>query len=392
MVHALAKYGWTPEAPDRWLDPDQREWKIAGGTQHDAVLAFAKSASDAVWRRTAAARPRDSAGAEQELDLTVPRRLLDKTQGKSEAPVLRQILTGACWTQARRQEAFAEPGQSNACPTCGEEGPATEEHLFWRCSGHAARREESNLSQADLECIRRMPPITRCRGLPLALPRLAPSTPLPSTSDGQRDLEGLVATDGGALNPADPRVRRAGWAVWAPEAQNEFGGLLTGPRQTVYRAEAVRQALRRRRERCKMPLLIDNQAVASALATMIKAFSLGTFPVARDQAEARGKDQDIWCEIWDEVARAARERVGLDVTWVPSHTEGRDCERLQKARLQPGWQDGYLEHNKGVDERVSRYLREAVNKGPEQDLRDDLACRMLVCMTKIMICEWGAGG
>lgn len=404
-IYSLSELGWEPLSPTNWRRPEGiLDLKLTAPRRVREMAA--EAARRALWAATARRRPRDSAGIEGGVDLSAVIREL-RGAPPMLAGALRCVVTGATSTAARRER---QGGDVDArCSRCDAGAEEDERHRFWECScpDRAEARRAAGLSEEFAQLmLDEAPPAMACRGLLPAEWTSVEARPAPLPGgmpqgwwhqDASKKLAGVIATDGAADEPTDPRFRRAAWGFVAEEGGRRRWGPLAGEPQTVFRAEltAVIEVLRALDWERGATILIDNTAVVQALRRILAQDS----EAEGELAGAGNADADLWREALG-LLRGREQAV--EVIWVPSHTldpgltdPQRFADRLRRARQQPGWHERFRDLNRLADLAAAAGLRghalprEAVQKIRD---RDEQAGRAVRYMAGLVVQEAAAEG
>jgi hypothetical protein len=212
------------------------------------------------------------------------------------AGALRVTLTGGAVTQQLASRWMGDP----SCPHCGA-AVETKLHRYWECPRWASSRQGVvgfRVAAAAPAGLRETGLLARDTEL-FAARKVAEATLLAPLGL----LPAAVAyTDGGAVDPADPLVRRAAWAVvWMEGARwCRRSGPCPG-RQTVLRAELSAVAWAAGSAAAPLRLVSDCAAVVDGVAAVA---------AGRGDSLLDGQDGDLW-----RLVAAAPPTVH----WVPAH-------------------------------------------------------------------------
>ena len=229
-------------------------------------------------------------------------RVLRGNMPEDRAAALRSVMVGGAFCE---RVAAKWTGGDGACRHCGQQDSLL--HRFWDCPKWAAARTEV---AADLLTVRASLPLAALTHgtLPLdaELERLRLAAERDHGFPAPRQVSGALWTDGSAIHPADPALRRAAWSmVWRDgTGWHSATGRVPG-RQTVGRAELCAAVYAYRCCPCPDELVIDNQYVAYGIANCRRG---------RTARYLGGPDADLW-----ELLIQARPQV--DPIWIASHLE-----------------------------------------------------------------------
>ncbi len=214
-VAALKELRWEPVSPLVWGTPAGPVYPASASIV--GVGARARAAAQLECWREAARTRRDLQGAEDGVDLLAVKRLIGAAHPVQRGRML-AVLTGATWPRERLWRAGRV--DTPHCSRCGEID--TVRHRWWACPAFSQfRLEHGFMAQGEPmlqgvdgpvvlpSCMleRVMVPAAWTSGPP-ARQRLAPGEAVPPFV-----VRGTVYVDGSAMQPCDPRLRRAGWGL-----------------------------------------------------------------------------------------------------------------------------------------------------------------------------------
>ena len=133
-VVTLLEIGWTPQAPDTWLDEEGQAWVLSKGiSSSDIKFKLSEAVAKQQWTR--AARFHGGSGLEAKgPDLTTWSKLHGerlKNKAYDEAGMQATIAAGGFWTSQRRHRAALA---TTACWRCGAKAEDVDDlHTFWTC-------------------------------------------------------------------------------------------------------------------------------------------------------------------------------------------------------------------------------------------------------------------
>ena len=270
---------------------------------------------------------------------------------ENKAAILRNVQTGGAFANDVAQKWTANP----ACPHCGSADGLL--HRFWHCPHWAATRAQV---QGDVQgALRRLPPVALTHGvLPLDECHAASCSAAerPRRAPPPTRVVGILWTDGSAIHPGDPLLRRAAWSLaWQDEsgAWHSRTGTVPG-RQTVGRAELFAAVFAYECERYPEALYIDNQYVAYGIANCRRG---------RSTKYLDGPDGDLWRRL---IAAAP----GTDPIWIPSHMELH--EALARGYTELAWL-GNRKADQAANEATVALRPAAAEVGRRVTALDDLA-------------------
>ena len=218
---ALRRAGIQPDVNwDRWTDSAGRVLQDPLAQSRIQVQRWLLEALRHAQLRSAIARRPEFAGLAAGIDHWASVRWLRKALAQeSTLAALRAVMTGSLVTQTLAQRWV--PGGAE-CPfcRCGNESPW---HRFWECAAWATLREQALAGWAVADLAALLPECTMVTGHLPVDPVLAGMLQAAESFRGFRArvrVAEVVYTDGSAVNPQDPLLRRAAWAAtWYAEGQ-----------------------------------------------------------------------------------------------------------------------------------------------------------------------------
>ena len=335
-VHALRRLGWQADGPLSWYDHDARP--VPMHDKHCLQQAVSEAHKLRNWERVAGRRE-DFQGAEQGVDESATLALLRKLRKKKQhkkAGTLAVALAGGTWPNARRHDAGLR--QDAVCPRCGHRHEDAM-HVWWHCPALDEERRQAGVLELAQEARAAAGPrcLWQCGILPAGHTtvtpsrwRDAPDEAAPRAPDGAGNSDGAwgrsldVFTDGSAINPRHPAIRRAGWGVFIPETGVEISQPLRGAVQTSVRAE-IRAAVE--------GLEVTHGPIT--IWTDCKAVLRGFHRLSDNPAKRHHGD------LWERAQKAAAGRE-IGVKWIKSH------QKEQEAVMR-GWTSAQWAGNQAVD-------------------------------------------
>ncbi len=324
LYTALVKAGFRPAAAaDLWIDLEGRVWVA----QHFGWLHVAEAhLKRELWLRAEAQRAElQGLGGIPLVGSFATLRKAHRQGHRAEAGLRLVCLAGGTWTPDRVTRHFRQglTGQAG-CRHCGAP-QADEAHRWWVCPRWDAVRVAAGLSALAQPAIAAhfYPACLWLCGLASAkgCRESGAMRSTPQLAIGGISLEGQgvrrAFSDGSALNPTIPEVRRAGWGVFFGP-QSRACGPLPGPAQTINRAELW--AL------CNL---------AAARPPVAEAHLDSTVTVAGARRVAAGDIPAINADLW--VIYLACFAPGTAVHYVPAHLTAEEAEaRGVEAELRNG--------------------------------------------------------
>ena len=257
---------------------------------------------DQRWR-TCRKRREDLKGI-QEVDTWATLRFTHQNWPQSRMSALKNVLCGGGFGNAVATK-WSE--RAPDCPHCAGT-PETLLHRFWHCPHWHAVRKDALGATPPMWILARAPSTTLTMGLvpiihELQTAQLAAENEHTWTRPPQ--TTSTLCTDGAAIYPQDPVLRRSTWSLaWAlPDGSWKTISGPTPGKQTVGRGELVGAIMAYYSNPAPPALYIDNKYVADGIREVIQGHATHLLD---------GTDGDLWSLL---VAAAPR----TIPTWMPSH-------------------------------------------------------------------------
>ena len=346
LVSTMADIGWSMPDPVTLCNQEGEQHHLLEGDQNAIRYQIQRTLEEQVWKDSGTSHM----GGGMEISgvnlepVIAQMKAYDKAGEKGRSRLCAVIAEGGCWHKARRKEAYPQEIADDKCAWCGEQD--TDWHANWGCRQlerqgiPAVDQSQHLLPKATLQMDRHptfRQPALPCYWLRGLLPNHAVELPPPSDTEDREEegqvllgYEGEVCGDGsGGERTSDAKLRRCGWAVVQVvplKSQSTWptcAGKLTGPKQTVPRAELA--ALLHVAKNLGGDTVYWTDHI-----NIVRRLSPGNLPQWEKHKKISGansENQDQWEAIFE-----ARKKAGhsLQAKWVNSNS-GTDPEERSPA-------------------------------------------------------------